>query len=85
MNRRDSIRSIFLGSMAGGLALESCVTEPKAAVEQKIWEYQYGRTPQEKAHDEKLLSQRLFNQSELDKIRKLGKKHSENIINLYFS
>jgi len=35
MNRRDSIRSLFLGSMAGGLALEGCVTEPKAAVEQK--------------------------------------------------
>ena len=31
MNRRDSIRSLFLGSMAGGLALESCVSEPEAA------------------------------------------------------
>ena len=72
MNRRDSIRSLFLGSMAGGLALESCITEPKQDLEQKLWEYQYGRTPQEKAHDEKLLSQRFFNQSELDKIRKLG-------------
>ena len=65
MNRRDSIRSIFLGSMAGGLALESCVTEPKAAVEQKIWEYQYGRTPEEQAYDEKLLGQQFFENSEL--------------------
>ena len=72
MNRRDSIRSLFLGSMAGGLALESCVTEPKQALEQKIWDYQYGRTPQEKAYDEKLLNQQFFTTSELDKIRRLG-------------
>ena len=72
MNRRDSIRSIFLGSMAGGLALESCVTEPKAAVEQKIWEYQYGRTPEEQAYDEKLLGQQFFENSELAKIKQLA-------------
>ena len=63
MNRRDSIRSLFLGSMAGGLALESCVTEPKQALEQKLWEYQYGRTPQEKAYDEKLLKNINFNKN----------------------
>ena len=72
MNRRDSIRSLFLGSMAGGLALESCVSEPEAAIEQKIWEYQYGRTPEEQAYDEKLLAQQFFENSELGKIKRLA-------------
>ena len=72
MNRRDSIRSLFLGSMAGGLALESCVSEPEAAIEQKIWEYQYGRTPEEQAYDEKLLGQQFFENSELGKIKRLA-------------
>jgi hypothetical protein len=72
MNRRDSIRSLFLGSMAGGLALESCVSEPEAAIEQKIWEYQYGRTPKEQAYDEKLLGQQFFNGQELEKIKRLA-------------
>ena len=72
MNRRDSIRSLFLGSMAGGLALESCVSEPESVIEQKIWEYQYGRTAEEQAHDEKLLGQQFFKNSELEKIKQLG-------------
>jgi len=72
MNRRDSIRSLFLGSMAGGLALERCVSEPEAAIEQKIWEYQYGRTPEEQAYDEKLLAQQFFENSELGKIKRLA-------------
>jgi hypothetical protein len=55
MNRRDSIRSLFLGSMAGGLALESCISASEETINEKIWEYQYGRTPEEAARDEKLL------------------------------
>ena len=72
MNRRDSIRSLFLGSMAGGLMLESCVSESKEAVEQKLWEYQYGRTPEEQAYDEELLGQQFFENNELEKIKRLA-------------
>jgi hypothetical protein len=72
MNRRDSIRSLLLGSMAGGLALEGCVTENETAIEQKIWEYQYGRTPEEKAYDEELLGQQFFENSEIEKIKRLA-------------
>ena len=72
MNRGVSIRSLFLGSRAGGLALESCVSEPESAIEQKIWEYQYGRTPEEQAYDEKLLGQQFFENSELEKIKRLA-------------
>jgi len=72
MNRRDSIRSLFLGSIAGGLALESCVTEPDIEIKKKIWEYQYGRTPQEQAYDENLLAQQFFEKSEIIKIKRLA-------------
>jgi hypothetical protein len=72
MNRRDSIRSLFLGSMAGGLMLESCVSESKETLEQKLWEYQYGRTPEEQAYDEKLLGQQFFRNNEIEKIKRLA-------------
>jgi hypothetical protein len=48
------------------------VSEPEAAIEQKIWEYQYGRTPEEQAYDEKLLAQQFFENSELGKIKRLA-------------
>lgn len=72
MNRRDSIRSIFLGSMAGGLALESCISEPESTVSQKIWEYQYGRTPAEAARDEELLASQFFGDEETAAITRLA-------------
>jgi hypothetical protein len=72
MNRRDSIRSLFLGSMAGGLALESCVSAPEETVSQKIWEYQYGRTPTEALRDGKLLATQYFENSEINTITRLA-------------
>jgi len=72
MDRRDSIRSLFLGSMVGGLALESCVSTPKEVLHEKIWQYQYGRTPEEKAHDESLLSKQYFENTEMDVIKRLA-------------
>jgi|TARA_B110000305_G_C19432357_1_gene636908 hypothetical protein len=72
MNRRDSIRSLFLGSMAGGLALESCVSAPEEVINEKIWQYQYGRTPKEAAYDEKLLASQYFENTELNKITRLA-------------
>ena len=72
MNRRDSIRSLFLGSMAGGLALESCVSAPEETVSEKIWEYQYGRTPAEALRDEKLLATQYFENSEINTITRLA-------------
>jgi len=72
MNRRDSIRSLFLGSMAGGLALESCVTAPEQEINEKIWQYQYGRTPKEAAYDEKLLSEQFFENTEKNTLTRLA-------------
>jgi len=45
---------------------------PKQQLSKKIWEYQYGRTPEEQAYDEKLLAQQFFENSELGKIKRLA-------------
>jgi len=73
MDRRESLKSMILGSMAVGLTLESCVKEtPKEVIEDKIWEYTYGRTPKEKAYDEELMSEQFFEDSEKETIRTLA-------------
>jgi|TARA_B110000211_G_scaffold233617_1_gene300346 hypothetical protein len=72
MNRRDSIRSLFLGSMAGGLALESCISAPEETINEKIWQYQYGRTPEEATRDEKLLATQYFENTEINVISRLA-------------
>ena len=54
MDRRESIKSLLLGSVAGGLLLNSC-DEPAEKVTEKIWEYQYGRNKKEAAIDKVLL------------------------------
>lgn len=47
MDRRESIKSLVLGSLVGGLALESCVSDSKEELTAKVWEHQYGRTHSE--------------------------------------
>ena len=67
MNRRDSIKSIVLGSIAGGSLVSGCKEEPK---EQQVeqWPHTYGRTPEEKALDEKLLEAQFFDAHEMTTI-----------------
>lgn len=73
MDRRESLKSMLLGSMAVGLTLESCVKEtPKEVIEDKIWKYTYGRTPKEAAFDEKLMTEQFFEANELDTIKTLA-------------
>lgn len=73
MERRESLKSMLLGSMAVGLTLESCVKEtPKEVIEDKIWKYTYGRTPKEAAFDEKLMSEQFFDFNELQTIYTLA-------------
>ncbi len=72
MNRRESLRSIVLGSMAGTLALESCTGAPEQEVVDKIWKHQYGRTPKEQAIDEKLLAEQYFGSHEMQTITVLA-------------
>lgn len=59
--------------MAVGLTLESCVTETSPEViEDKLWQYTYGRTPEEAAFDEKLLSEEFFKDNERETIKTLA-------------
>ncbi len=72
MDRRESIKSLVLGSLVGGLALESCVSDSKEELTAKVWEHQYGRTPKEKAIDQKLLGEQFFTPHEIETITQLG-------------
>ena len=63
MDRRESIKSLLLGSVAGGLLFNSC-DQPAEKVTEKIWEYQYGRNKKESAIDKVLLETTFFTPTE---------------------
>jgi len=73
MDRRKSLKTMVLGSLAVGVSLESCVnnTDP-AVIEDKIWNYTYGRTAKEAAVDEKLLAEQFFEDNEKATIKTLA-------------
>ena len=72
MDRRNSLKSIFLGGIAGSLGLHGCKTEAEASAEslQMKYEfpYKYGRTPAEKEFIEELETDQFFNMHELDTV-----------------
>jgi hypothetical protein len=71
MDRRDSFRTILVGSLATGLLLQSCSTEEeKKSLESSI--KAYGRTPKEKEHDAKMFAQVFFTEHELKTITVLA-------------
>ena len=72
MDRRESIKAMMLGSFGTGLLLQSCVDTTPEQLEQKIWKYQYGRTPAEAAHDQKLLGQQFFDENQMELITRLA-------------
>ena len=72
MDRRESIKNILLGSIGSSVLLESCVTSLDKEVLDKIWEYQYGRTLEEKERDKKFLNSKFFNENELKTIEKIA-------------
>ena len=67
MNRRDSMKSILLGSVATGLALNACTTEtsPVEELPQVKETPLYGRTEKEKLRDQELFESSFFNEHEL--------------------
>lgn len=70
MDRRESLKTILVGSFAGGLLLNGCstdVAEKPPVIVQNDTEG-YGRTPEEKALDEKLHDLQSFNEHELETI-----------------
>lgn len=72
MERRESIKAMMLGSFGTGLLMQSCLDTPPKQLQEKIWKYQYGRTPDEAAHDQKLLGQQFFDESEMESITRLA-------------
>ena len=74
MDRRKSIKSIFLGSVAGGLAFTGCQPgterEAEEAIAQSAEKY-FGRTPEEKELIDELNAEQFFNEHEMDTIKVL--------------
>lgn len=75
MDRRKSIKSILLGTVAGGLVVHGCKpesasTEEIAAI--KSDENFFGRTPEEKELIDKINSEQFFNEHELSTIAVLS-------------
>ncbi len=72
MKRRDSIKTMFLGSIGASFTLESCITSEDKIILDKVWEYNYGRTTEELKWDYKVLTGRFFSDSELSTIEKIA-------------
>ncbi|WP_036379625.1 gluconate 2-dehydrogenase subunit 3 family protein [Muricauda sp. MAR_2010_75] len=70
MDRRKSLKSIIFGGVATGLAAHGCKPD-MISVDNEIIEspkYTYGRTPEEKAHDDELFGETFFNAHEMETI-----------------
>jgi len=68
MDRRDSIKSIVLGSIAGGLLLNGCNPSTEEAVNARLKEEEkkyFGRTPEEEELIAELNAEQFFNAHEI--------------------
>ena len=68
MDRRESLKSLLVGSVAGGLLVTGCAPENTVEAIEKPQLPGYGRTEREKQHDEEVLSETFFNEHELETI-----------------
>jgi len=71
MKRRDTIKTLLVGTLAGGAAgttLQSCESEPIA---EHVTGLTIGRTPFERERDKKLLNMQFFTDSEFDILARL--------------
>ncbi len=70
MDRRESLKALFLGTVGSGvIASTGCATTPSAG-NRVTWttlptEYSYGRTDAEKAHDAEIFGEDFFSDHEL--------------------
>lgn len=75
MDRRKSIKSIVLGTVAGGLALHGCKPETEDGVKEVAINADnnlFGRTPEEKELIEELKSERFLNPHEMETVAVLS-------------
>ncbi len=68
MNRRDTIKSLLLGSAAVGLTLKGCVPTASNTEAEILNSPLYGRTEDEKKRDQKLAKEIFLNEHELSTI-----------------
>ena len=72
MKRRDSIKTMFLGSIGASLTLNSCITSEDKVMLDQVWKYNYGRTYEELKWDYKVLTGKFFSDTELKTIEKIA-------------
>ncbi|WP_411273507.1 gluconate 2-dehydrogenase subunit 3 family protein [Daejeonella sp.] len=72
MNRRDSLKALAVGTVSVGTLLSSCDKKEGADAKSKGNTGAYGRTPEEKLVDKKLMDEKFFAASELATIALLG-------------
>jgi len=69
MDRRDSLKGLLVGSVAGGLLVTGCAPgETKEVAEDVASLPGYGRTVPEQEHDKKVLAEVFLNEHELETI-----------------
>lgn len=69
MDRRESIKSLLLGSVAAGLVLQGCAPDEMSTAMPEVNQTPfYGRTPEEVLRDKKLHEDIFFNEHELSTI-----------------
>ena len=74
MDRRQSMKSILLGGLAGGLAVHGCKPEAEAmaeAAQEYTYPYKYGRTPKERELIEELEQEVFLNPHEMETVKVL--------------
>ena len=65
MDRRESLKSIILGSLAGSLVVHGCAPSPEEGVTPVSSEKHFGRTPEEKELIAKLNEEQFLNEHEM--------------------
>ncbi len=68
MDRRDSIKSLLTGSLAGGIVISGCSPDIEQKIETEPEVGDYGRTPEEKELDARLKAEQFLNDHELTTI-----------------
>ncbi len=71
MNRRESLKVLFVGGVASTMVLNSCVKNQEVidAEVTKHWDQTYGRTAEEKAYDNKIFKEHFLNEHEFDTVK----------------
>ena len=68
MKRRESLKSMLVGSVAGGLLVTGCTPEEQALQKEEEGLPGYGRSELEKEHDREVLAEIFLNEHELETI-----------------